>query len=311
MRIKRDKIYHNFVPGVEPVAKCVSGTQVIFETQDALFGMGKEEFFNGDNYPENYFHRNANPTTGPLWIESAMPGDTLEIEIHRISCLGKGFFVVPNGGFGGPNTKNGREYVEFQMDESGGLHEIGSERCFPAYPMIGVIGTASKGDKNWFSTECGDHGGNMDNNAVREGATVFLPVFVEGALLGMGDIHAAMGDGEVFGQGVEIEADIEVTVKLHKNMEINRPYTRFGNILSAMAAADTLDEAARLCVEDMKTLLESIYLLSSLDAAMVIALYGNLKVCQMVNAQKSMRMEIDLEKAVVAIKEERLRYGNL
>ena len=305
MRITRDKVYHNFVSRVEPVARCVPGTRVIFETQDALFGMSKEEFFNGDDYPKNFFHGKANPATGPLWIEGAMPGDTLEVEIHRISCVGNGFFVVPNRGSSGSNTKNGREYVEFQIEEPGVLREITSRRCFPADPMIGVIGTASKEDKDWFSTECGDHGGNMDNNAVRAGATVFLPVFSEGGLLGMGDVHAAMGDGEVFGQGVEIKADIEVTVKLHKNMNINRPYTRFGNLLSVMAAADTLEEAARLCVEDMRTILESLYFLSSLDAAMLIALYGDLRVCQMVNAQKSMRMEIDMGKAGFAIKEER------
>lgn len=295
MRITRDKIYNQFVPDVAPAARCTSGTRIIFETQDALFGLGREVFFNENQYPEEFLYTRANPVTGPLWIEGAMPGDTLEVEIHRIECLGSGFLYLPSDGLPGENTINGREYVELNMPEQGVLVEIATGKRFIANPMIGVIGTASKGEKPWFSKECGDHGGNMDNNAVKAGATVFLPVFVEGGLLGMGDVHAAMGDGEVFGQGVEIGADIEVTVTLHKEMKINRPYTRLGNVISTMAAADTLDEAALLCTEDLKTLLMSIHGLSLRDASLAIALYGDLRVCQVCNPQKSMRMEIDME----------------
>jgi amidase len=269
--------------------------RVIFETQDALCGMGREIFFGGDKYPKDFMHGKSNPVTGPLWVEGAMPGDTLEVKVHRIDCLKKGFFCLPNSGEAGINTMNGQEYVEFAMSKPGVLTEIATGRRFPANPMIGVIGTASKGEKPWYSTECGDHGGNMDNNAVKAGVTVFLPVFTEGGLLGMGDVHAAMGDGEVFGQGVEIEADIEVTVTLHKDMKIKRPYTRFENVIATMAAGNSLDEAAKLCIEDLKTLLMSIYDLNPLDAAMAMALYGDLKVCQVCNPQKSMRMEIDME----------------
>ena len=296
MRITRDNIYNQFVPGIEPRACCPSGERVTFETLDALFGMGREIFFQAGKYPAGFSHVRANPGTGPLWVEGALPGDVLEVLIHDIRCEGKGFFILPNSGPAGPGTIGGREFVEFEALESGELLEVRSGRRFPASPMIGVIGTASIGERPWFTTECGDHGGNMDNNAICAGACVYLPVFTEGGLLGIGDVHAAMGDGEVFGQGVEICAEVDVTVTVRKDMNIKRPFVLTDNAVSAAAAALTMEEASRLCVEDMRVILENHYGLTSLDAAMAIALFGDLKVCQIVNAQKSMRMELPLKK---------------
>ena len=296
MRITRDKTYNQFVPGIERQAACKSGDRVVFEVRDALFGMGRETFFQADAWPVGFSQVRANPCTGPLFVEGALPGDALEVKIHSVKCVGNGFFVVPNSGDAGPNTINKREYVEFETLDSGDLLEVNGKRVFSARPMIGVVGTATKGSKPWFATDAGDHGGNMDNNAIQAGAAVYLPVFIEGGYLGMGDVHAAMGDGEAFGQGVEIAADIEATITVVKDMNIKRPFVLTDDTLSVMAAADTMESACRLCVDDMSGLLAARYGLSPLDAAMAIALYGDLKVCQIVNAQKTMRMEMAIRR---------------
>src|SRR5699024_2115848 len=85
----------------------------------------------------------------------------------------------------------------------------------PVRPMIGTIGVAPS--KEPVSTLYpGDHGGNMDLNEIHIGSIVYLPVFVRGALLSLGDIHASMGDGEVTGTGVEIGATIHTQIELIK-----------------------------------------------------------------------------------------------
>src|SRR5699024_9381013 len=88
-------------------------------------------------------------------------------------------------------------------------HEI------PLRKMVGVIGTAPAGEGVNTGTP-GDHGGNLDTTLLGEGATLYLPVNVEGALLSMGDMHSSMGDGEVMGSGLEVAGEIEVTVEVLK-----------------------------------------------------------------------------------------------
>ena len=293
MRITRDKIYNQFVAGIEPCASISSGQRLIVETLDALFGKSIDD--RDGKLPKGYTKTHANPATGPIYVEGAMPGDTLEIEIHDIKLIGKGFLNIPNGGAPTDNTYNGRDYVEVEVLSDGKLHVLYNDKIFSARPMIGVIGTAASKDSpgNWFSVETGDHGGNIDNNAITAGIKLYLPVFVEGALLGLGDIHGLMGDGEVFGQGVEICADVDITVNLKKDMKINRPLVISDEFISTAASADTMEEASELAISDMRYILETYYNMTPVDAALAIAFYGNLRVCQIVNPQKSMRMEIN------------------
>ncbi|MCL2774476.1 MAG: acetamidase/formamidase family protein, partial [Oscillospiraceae bacterium] len=191
MRITRDKIYHQFAPEIAPCVSISSGDRMTVETLDSAGG----RFFEG------FVYDRPNPATGPIYVNGAMPGDTLEVEVHDIKILSKGFLSVPNNG----------SYMEVEVESrlDGNLrvlkNELYNNKIFPAKPMIGVIGVAAPVDSGGehFSVETGNYGGNMDNNAITAGVKVYLPVFVDGALLGIGDIHAVMGDGEVFGQGVE------------------------------------------------------------------------------------------------------------
>ena len=88
--------------------------------------------------------------------------------------------------------------------------------------MIGVIGCAPSGP-DVIDGYVGSHGGNMDCKLITKGTRLYFPVRVEGALLQMGDVHAAMGDGELCGTGIEIPAEITVRVSLLKNFELHWP----------------------------------------------------------------------------------------
>ena len=280
MKITRDKIYHQFVPEIVPQFHISPGDRLTVETLDAA----------GGRFTEGFVYTRPNPATGPIYVNGALPGDTLEIEIHDIKPIGKGYINIPFGG----------AYRELKIESlpGGNLHLIDNDIIFPADPMIGVVGVAAPASSPdaHYSIETGDYGGNMDNNAVKAGAKVYLPVFVEGALFGLGDIHAIMGDGEVFGQGIEICAEVDITVTVKKDMKIERPLVISDEIISTAASAATMEQASELAVSDMRHILEKYYGLQSSEAALAVAFYGNLRVCQIVNPQKTMRMEIQKDK---------------
>ena len=288
MRITRDseKVYYDFLPGIEPRISISSGDRLIVETFDAAGGM----------FLDGWVYVRPNPVTGSMFVNGAMPGDTLEIEIHDIKLIGTGYMHIPNttAGILTKFTRNGHEKIKAEATHDGNLRVLNNDgKILPANPMIGVIGVAASHDSDgeYPSTGAGDYGGNMDNSAIKAGVKVYLPVFVEGALLGIGDIHGTMGDGEIFDQGMEMCADVDITVRIRKDMKINRPMIISDDIISTTATATTIEEASALAVSDMRYILETYYNLSHVDAGLVIGFYGNLRVCQLVN--KTMRMEID------------------
>ncbi len=295
MIITRDNTYNQFVPGIKPRESCASGDRLRLRPGRALWH-GAGNYIPIGKISDWFFTSKGKPRYRSVMGGGRAAGRRTGDKNHNILCLGKGFFVVPNNGPASSKTVNGREYVEFEALTSGELLEINTGRRFPTNPMIGVIGTASKGDRPWYATECGDHGGNMDCNTIRAGAAVYLPVFVEGGLLGIGDVHAAMGDGEVYGSGVDISAEVDITVTVRKDIKNTTAFLLSGNHLSTLASAVTLEEACRLCIKDMEQILQVQYGFTPLDASKVIALYGDLKICQIANPQKTVRMEITLDK---------------
>ena len=287
MRITRDseKVYYDFLPGIEPRVSISSGDRLIVETFDAAGGM----FLDGWKYIR------PNPATGPIYVNRAMPGDTLEIGIHSIELVGTGYMHIPNTkhGISTKFTRNGHEFIKAEATPDGNLRVLNNNGLIlPSSPMIGVIGVAVSPDSagEYPAMGTGDFGGNMDNSAIKAGAKVYLPVFVEGALLGIGDVHGIMGDGEIFDQGMEMCADVDVTVTVRKDMKINRPLVISEDTISTTATSATIEEASALAVSDMRFILETHYYLSHVDAGLVIGFYGNLRVCQLGN--KTMRVDI-------------------
>jgi len=290
LTVARDskKVYYNFLPAIEPRISISSGDKLIVETFDAAGGM----------FLDGWAYERPNPVTGPIFVSGASPGDTLEVEINCINLVGTGYMHIPNtkDGVLTKFTRNGHEFVKAEATAGGMLRVLNNNgKKFPASPMIGVIGVAvSPGSVGEYpSTGAGDHGGNMDNSIIKAGTKVYLPVFTEGALLGIGDVHGVMGDGEIFDQGMEMCADIDMTVKVRKDMKINRPFIISNDIISTTATAATIEEASALAVSDMRYILETYYSLSHVDAGLMIGFYGNLRVCQLIN--KTMRLEISKE----------------
>src|SRR5262245_28549822 len=169
----------------------------------------------------------VNPQTGPFYIETAEPGDTLQVHIDKIDFnrdWGWGG-SIPYFGALAPEYKTmmitppapdklfvwridrGRKMGILDLPNS----KIGKIEV-PLRPFFGTIGTAPAGKECISSLVPGTHGANMDFNEVVEGVTMYFPVYEKGALFMLGDGHAAQGDGEIDGAAIETSFNVRFTV---------------------------------------------------------------------------------------------------
>ena len=279
------KTLFSFDKDLEPVLKVPSGETVRIRTKDC-FGnqlQGPEDQLSEIDWEA------INPATGPIYVEGAVAGGTLKVHIDNIeldaqtsSCTGKDEGVCGN--------RFSDWATHFCKVEDGKV--VWDERLsIPLAPMIGVIGVAPEGEPVNCGTP-GKHGGNMDNTAIAAGATLYFPVAVDGALFGCGDMHAVMGDGEVSVSGAEVAGYATVTLTALPELSIPNPLiendTHFGIIVSA----ESLDKAAELAVQQMVDLLASRTNESEADLVMLLSLVADVRVCQMVDPEKTVRFMV-------------------
>ena len=279
------KTLFSFDKDLKPVLKVPSGETVRIRTNDC-FGnqlQGPEDQLSEIDWEA------INPATGPIYVEGAVAGGTLKVHIDNIeldaqtsSCTGK------DEGVCGDRFSDWATH--FCKVEDGKV--VWDERLsIPVAPMIGVIGVAPEGEPVNCGTP-GKHGGNMDNTAIAAGATLYFPVAVDGALFGCGDMHAVMGDGEVSVSGAEVAGYATVTLTALPELSVPNPLiendTHFGIIVSA----ESLDKAAELAVQQMVDLLASRTNESEADLVMLLSLVADVRVCQMVDPEKTVRFMV-------------------
>ncbi len=280
-----ERVLFAFARDLEPALRVASGDTVRIRTQDC--------FGNQVQTPEDELDEidwdAINPATGPVYVEGAVPGgalkvtiDDIELDAQTASCTGKDEGVCGDR-FDAWSTR-------LCAIEDGELR-WSDKLSIPLNPMIGVIGVAPEGEPVNCGTP-GSHGGNMDNTAITTGATLYFPVAVEGALFGCGDMHAAMGDGEVSVSGAEVAGYATVTLTAMPELKLVNPLiendTHFGIIVSA----ESLDAAAELAVQQMVDLLASRTNESEADLVMLLSLVADVQVCQMVDPQKTVRFMV-------------------
>ncbi len=286
--LTREHVHFTFSANHPPADVIASGETVRFETYDCFFNRLLPEGAS----PSDLDYSKENAATGPLYIQGAEPGDMLKIEILEIQTGPVGFcYTGPGAAWDDGLIKEDR-FRRFRVENDRIVWD--DSFSMPITPMIGVIGTApAEGE---ISNMCpGDHGGNMDCTRINAGSTLFLPVFVPGGLLSMGDLHAVMGDGEVCGFGLEIEGSVTVRVTVIKEDPLPWPAVLSGGRFMAVASAETTDKAWQLATARMEALLASRRHLSHSDSSMLLSLCADLAICQTVNPLKTVRMEIPEE----------------
>jgi acetamidase/formamidase len=192
-------------------------------------------------YPES-----GNPLMGPFYIEGAEYGDALEVHLDKVRLNRNWGYTsyrlspdILTASAAEEQYKNfykmdalrpqRADLIPWDIDLKKQtatprlLEKSGYKFEIPVRPMLGCIGVATAGEEVMSSGPSGSHGGNMDFNETVEGATLFFPVFHQGAYFYVGDGHAVQGDGEGLGNGVETSLDVQFTVKLHKKKRLSIP----------------------------------------------------------------------------------------
>ncbi len=241
---------HHFEPQIscytygisEPALRIHSDDTVIAETRDA-FGYDARR----NPLPEQRKQRipgttlkESNPVVGPVYVEEAEEGDLLAVHIRRIR-LNRDFAISKQGPNFGSLTNEGPGRIllynepipliwyEWRLDleRNVGIFELPNSRLrrveVPLSPFIGSIGVAPRFGRVETTLTPGEYGGNMDCAETREGTTLYLPVWVKGAYLSFGDIHALQGDGEVNGTALEATAEVTLEIEVLKGRTAEWP----------------------------------------------------------------------------------------
>ncbi|MEM2930002.1 MAG: acetamidase/formamidase family protein [Thermoproteota archaeon] len=282
-RIPSNLRVYSFSATHKPVLRVKPDSLITFEVRDAFDGqldLSGEYISNIDTVDVN----RINPATGPVWVEGAAPGCTIEVEVLSVKVGDRGFI--------------GRKVFKILDDKI----EANSFRI-PVKPLIGVIGVAPpKGEAS--TMEQGDFGGNLDTPEITVGSRVFLPVWVHGGLLALGDVHAVQGDGEVSGQGLEVPAEVEVKVKLHRGRILDKVIVDYGGSLTILTSSRTLEEAIDEVLNVAKKLLQNTFKVDEQTALALLSLTSNLGISQMVNPKKTVKIKIP--KNIIPINLEKL-----
>jgi amidase len=263
--------YHTVIAAHEPVLRVVGGDTIVTTTVDAA----------GNNAAGEQVTPRGNPQTGPFYVDGAAPGDTLAVTLDRLEPnRARGY----SGTVIAPNVVDPwyverlpeRQGAEWRIDvESGTARLISPETslgqvALTLAPMLGCFGVAPGGGEAISTATSAEHGGNMDYRGFCEGVTVYFPVFVEGALLHLGDGHALQGDGEIVGTGIEISMDVQVTVHVLKGKEIGWPRGEDKDSIFTVGNARPLDQCVQHATTEMLAWLEADYGLDCRSASILL-----------------------------------------
>jgi amidase len=253
----------------------------------------------------------GNPETGPFYVEGAMPGDTLAVKFHRIrlnrDTAGSGTRIVPSAltpGYHRDAKFDDNVSGQWKLDRETGIGMLAkpTERLknfrVELKPMLGCVAVAPPANQSFRTGWPGSFGGNMDYNGLREGVTVYLPVYQEGALLFVGDGHAAQGDGELTGDALETSMDVEFTVDLIRGMSTSGPRMESEEFLMASGIANSLQEALQQATTELARWLERDYKLSASEAAIVLGFSIKYDIAEVVDPQ--LHIVAKVGKAVLA-----------
>ena len=247
-RISRDDVIWAFGPDLEPVLEVEPGDVVTFETNDCFTGQIRSE----DDLVTDIDLSRINGATGPVAVRGAEPGDSLVAEILDVRPTEWGVAtLIP--GFG-QLIEQVQSPLTRLFEVRGGVVKMNDRVSFPAMPMVGVVGVATDGEE-LSNGLAGRHGGNLDDHWHGAGARIFFPVRQPGGMFAVGDMHAAMGDGEICFTGVEIAGEVDVRFDVLKGKQATWPVTELPERWLPHATAPDYGEALALVSEEAARLL--------------------------------------------------------
>jgi len=283
---------HRFEPTVgygtykvrEPVLTIAPGDVVVTNTLYSTMMAQREGAWPGE--------------VGPFYVEGATPDDTLVIKIVRLR---------PNAATGRSGTSAGYAALT-QTRDTPMLHEPVPDQVYiwqidrdkmtatldmpksrmksvevDLIPMLGRLATAPSGEQAIAGGVPYNFGGNMDTSLAREGATVYLPIFHEGAYFYFGDVHGLQGDGEITGTGIETSADVTFEIDVIKGKKIAWPRLENDDFIMVAGSVRPLMDAYRIAHVEMVKWLESEYGFDRWEAMQLFSQVGEAQIANVVD----------------------------
>ncbi|MFC6487955.1 acetamidase/formamidase family protein [Nitratireductor sp. GCM10026969] len=282
--------YHYvYGPYVDPVIEVDPGAVVTVETHDAFEGRIKHET---DKPSEILNFPYLNPQNGPIYVNGAEKGDCLAVYIKSMVPRGPQpagtTVIMPD--FGGLvstgdtallNPPLPERVRKLHVDPDTGV-KWNSRLTIPYQPFIGTIGTSPEIEAI-TSLQPDYYGGNMDLPDVRVGAVIYLPVNTAGALLYLGDCHAAQGDGELCGVAVEHPTVTTIQIDLIKGWTLKWPRLETEDFIMTIGSAKPMEDAARIAYRELVRWMASDYGFEEIDAYMFLTQTGRVRLGNMVD----------------------------
>ena len=280
--IGTEKTHNRFSSLIPPALEVPSGSVIEVQTKEATDGQ-----FTADSVADDISKVDfdpIHPLTGPIYVEAAEPGDVLAVTLHEIEVGDWGWSaIIPGFGFLAEDFPD--PYLKTFRIEKGATEVAFTDGIsLPIRPFAGVMGVAPSTEEMLTTIPPRANGGNMDNKHLVVGTTVYFPVLVKGALFSIGDTHAAQGDGEVCGTGVEAPMRIVLQLDVIKGgRSLAEPQYETDDYYAVTAYAEDLDEAAKKASLYMIEYLVEERGLSREDAYLLCSLAGDLKISEVVD----------------------------
>ena len=306
---KKERLYrleprvyqYTFGPN-EPLLRIRSGDSVTASTIDA-HGFDRD----GNPLAEHQKQRSkttrfkeSNPLVGPIWIEEAQMGDLLKISIEKILLNREYAFSFLRSHFGSlTGESEGKDLLfneplsetkyrwNLNLDSQIGTLKLSKSKLekieIRLHPFIGSIGVAPRFGRIETALVPGEYGGNMDCLETKEGAVLYLPIWVEGAYFSFGDVHAAQGDGEICGVALETTAQVTLKLEVIKNKTAQWPrIENQGHIMVAGSARPLMDAVRIASVELIKWLVAD-YGFDKWEAIQVLSQVSSIRIGNVVD----------------------------
>ena len=275
-----------FDPGKPPVLTIDPGDTVVAGSLDAS-GYLTRQRYPGDNRPRMLSADRGHCLTGPIAVTGARPGDVLSVRFTSLRPAGWGWTVAGARetrltgrlGISGPPS-----WLLWEIDDDGGQAYSDRGHTVPIAPFLGVVGMPP--------AEPGEHstrpprargGGNIDCRDLVAGSTLYLPVTVPGALLCLGDGHAAQGDGEVSGTAIECAMTTEVVVDLEPDPPVPGIHAETPAGRITFGFSEDLNQAMGDALDTMLTWMQALHGLARADALALAGPTLDLRITQVAN----------------------------
>jgi len=284
-RLSSKKTIHSYSRKNRPAYTVADGERVVVETMDAF----SNQIASSRTTFEDMDMADVNPATGPIAVEGLVAGDVLCVSIEKIKCGSRGC-IMCSPGLGLLASEVRRSRTKLVLIRKGKA-VLGKDLEIDLNPHVGVIGV-SPPEGEFPTFHVGDFGGNLDTVEACQLSKVYLPTFVDGGDVALGDVHAAMGDGEVCGTGVEVSAEVTTRFLRCDDLDLKRPMIETPTHWVSFAAAKTLDEAARLATDDLVRFISHRRGIDFEEAYMIASVAADLRISQVVDPQMAAKMMI-------------------